>query len=75
MAKFASGKIVANDVFEAEHPFGTDLEGCFIYICDGDLQWRVSVLYVVHHVMSKIRSLRTLGSRTRFSIAPKLARS
>jgi hypothetical protein len=39
MAKCAFGKVVTNGVWEASCPFGTDLEGRFVYIEDAGHRW------------------------------------
>jgi len=39
MARCAFGSVPVNDVLEARSPFGTDLEGRFLYVADGDRQW------------------------------------
>jgi hypothetical protein len=36
MARCALGKVVVNDTFSPRWEFGTDIEGCFLYIADGE---------------------------------------
>jgi hypothetical protein len=39
MGKCSFAKVAVNDVFQAKYPFGTDLEGRFMYIEDVEHQW------------------------------------
>lgn len=39
MAQCAFAKVVVNDVWESKWPYGTDLEGRFVYMRDGAQQW------------------------------------
>lgn len=39
MGKCSFEKITVNDVFQARYPFGTDLEGRFMYLRDEEQQW------------------------------------
>jgi len=43
MGKCGFGKVVVNPVFTATRPFGTDLEGRFIYVEDGPNRWLLAV--------------------------------
>lgn len=39
MAECGFGTVVVNDVWDAKYPFGTDLEGRFLYVRERDEQW------------------------------------
>jgi hypothetical protein len=39
MALCGFGKVVTNNTWEARFPFGTDIEGRFLYVRDGERQW------------------------------------
>ncbi|MFA5863915.1 MAG: hypothetical protein WC975_04425 [Phycisphaerae bacterium] len=46
MAKCGFGKVVINDVWEAKYPFGTDIEGRFLYAQEADRQWLLATFDV-----------------------------
>jgi len=39
MAQCGFGRAAVNDVWRGKYPFGTDLEGRFLYVRDGEAQW------------------------------------
>ena len=42
-ARCSFGRIAYNEAIDAQYPFGTDLEGRFLYVRDGEQQWLLAV--------------------------------
>ena len=43
MAQCAFGRAITNGAWDARFPFGTDLDGRFLYTRDGERQWLLAI--------------------------------
>ncbi|MFA5863920.1 MAG: hypothetical protein WC975_04450 [Phycisphaerae bacterium] len=59
MGKCSFGNVVVNEVFQPKYPFGTDLEGRFLYLEDGPNRWLLAAFDFSYMFRHTSRAWRT----------------